>query len=135
MLIQKYSFLPLLKKTGLPFIISDDTPSFCFLVDTGSTHNILFSFVYDEFPNKFIPLKTEVTISGIEGNEKKGAQMIGSISLLGKSFQVPFTIIKDLPSIQLIKEETGVQVHGILGLDFLIKSMCIINFKELTIEI
>ena len=35
-----------ISKVGLPLIVTSDSPKLCFLVDTGATHNILFSFVY-----------------------------------------------------------------------------------------
>lgn len=39
-----------LRKTGLPLILtSGKLKNVCFLIDTGSTHNSIFSFVYEHF--------------------------------------------------------------------------------------
>ncbi len=53
-----------LQKTGLPLIISSD--NLCFLIDTGSTHNILFSFVYEHFKDRFKVLEERRNIIGID---------------------------------------------------------------------
>lgn len=43
-----------LRKTGLPLILtSGKLKNVCFLIDTGSTHNSIFSFVYDHFKDEF----------------------------------------------------------------------------------
>ena len=47
-----------LQKTGLPLIVvtcTDDTGTIrdlCLLIDTGSTNNIMFSFVYEHFQSE-----------------------------------------------------------------------------------
>lgn len=53
-----------LQKTGLPLIISSD--NLCFLIDTGSTHNTLFSFVYEHFKDRFKVLEERRNIIGID---------------------------------------------------------------------
>ena len=53
-----------LEKTGLPLIISSD--NLCFLIDTGSTHNTLFSFVYEHFKDRFKVLEERRNIIGID---------------------------------------------------------------------
>lgn len=43
-----------LEKIGLPLILtSGRKKNVCFLIDTGSTHNTLFSFVYEHFKDDF----------------------------------------------------------------------------------
>lgn len=51
--------------TGLPLSISSD--NLCFLIDTGSTYNILFSFVYEHFKDRFKVLEERRNIIGIDG--------------------------------------------------------------------
>ena len=37
-----------LEKAGLPLILTTDNPkNLCFLIDTGSTNDVIFDFVYD----------------------------------------------------------------------------------------
>lgn len=41
-----------LQKTGLPLIATSGKPkNLCFLVDTGATHNVLFTYVFEHFIN------------------------------------------------------------------------------------
>lgn len=49
--------------TGLPLIISSD--NLCFLIDTGSTHNTLFT-VYEHFKDRFKVLEERRNIIGID---------------------------------------------------------------------
>ena len=43
-----------LEKTGMPLILtSGKKKNVCFLIDTSSTCNILFSFVYEHFKDEF----------------------------------------------------------------------------------
>ena len=43
-----------LQKTGLPLIItSGKLKNLCFLIDTGATHNVLFTYVFEHFKNEF----------------------------------------------------------------------------------
>lgn len=58
-----------LYKTGLPLILtSGKLKNVCFLIDTGSTHNFIFSFVYEHFIDEFHTLKETQKTMGIEGN-------------------------------------------------------------------
>ena len=45
--------------TSLPLIISSD--NLCFFIDTGSTHNTLFSFVYEHFTVSYTHLRAHET--------------------------------------------------------------------------
>lgn len=61
-----------LQKTGLPLIItSGKLKNMCFLIDTGATHNILFTYVYEHFQNEFKLLEKKQNIMGIEGHYKE----------------------------------------------------------------
>lgn len=43
-----------IEKTGMPLILtSGKKKNVCFLIDTGSTYNTLFSFVYEHFKDDF----------------------------------------------------------------------------------
>lgn len=43
-----------LQKTGLPLIVtSGKLKNLCFLIDTGATNNILFTYVYEHFKDEF----------------------------------------------------------------------------------
>lgn len=42
-----------ISKVGLPLIVTSDSPNMCFLVDTSTKHNMLFSFVYEHLKHTF----------------------------------------------------------------------------------
>lgn len=61
-----------LQKTGLPLIATSGKPkNLCFLVDTGATHNVLFTYVFEHFKNEFKVLGDYQSTMGIEGNYKE----------------------------------------------------------------
>ena len=130
----KTNFKYALKRVGLPLIITNNEPHLCLLVDTGSTHNILFSFVLEAYPELFNLMNVETSITGIEGTIMLGKQVNGTIRIEEEEIPVEFLVVKATSSLSNIQEETGIQVHGILGIPFLTKSQCILDFKELTIS-
>ena len=43
-----------LEKAGLPLILTTENPrNLCFLIDTGSTENVIFNFVYQHLKEYF----------------------------------------------------------------------------------
>lgn len=66
-----------LKRVGLPLIITSSKPALCFLIDTGASHNVLFSFVYAELQHLFsaIEPKSNTTIMGIDGSTNNVSQV------------------------------------------------------------
>ena len=61
-----------LNKIGLPLIItSGKLKNLCFLIDTGATHNFLFTYVYEHFKDEFKNLDGKQFLMGIEGHCKE----------------------------------------------------------------
>ena len=112
-----------LQKTGLPLIVvtcTDDTGTtreLCLLIDTGSTNNILFSFVYEHFQKNFKSLDKQGSIMGFEG----------------QNYTSIFSVLDVSDGMKHIQEESGVQIHGVLGIHFLVDYEWIIDFNELKI--
>ena len=128
------SIQKILDKVGLPLIVTEGQPNLCLLLDTGATHNILFSFVLEAYPELFNLINVETSITGIEGTIMQGKQVNGTIRIDEEEIPVEFLVVKATSSLSNIQKETGIQVHGILGIPFLTKSQCILDFKELTIS-
>lgn len=120
-------------KTGLPLVVTSDKPHLCFLIDTGSTHNVLFSFVLEALKEKFESVPSTIELSGIEGTNIISKQVKGKIEFEGIESEVRFVVLAENKSIFQIQNETGVQIHGILGVPFLTQNEWIIDFKNLTI--
>ncbi len=125
-----------LQKTGLPLIItSGKLKNLCFLIDTGSTHNILFSYVYEHFSDEFKILNNTQNIMGIEGEYKEPPIIEGTFNFEGKDYTSTFSVFNATNAVVHIEEETGVQIHGILGIQFLIENKWVINFDKNIIKL
>ena len=124
-----------LQKTGLPLIVtSGKLKNLCFLVDTGATHNVLFTYVYEHFKNEFKILNGTQNITGIEGEYKETPLIEATFNFEGNDYTSTFSVLDASEAVTQVQEETGVQIHGILSTDFLIKNKWIINFDKLIIS-
>lgn len=125
-----------LQKTGLPLIItSGKLKNLCFLIDTGSTYNILFSYVYEHFSDEFKILNNTQNIMGIEGEYKETPIIEGTFNFEGKDYTSTFSVFNATNAVVQVEEETGVQIHGILGIQFLIENKWVINFDKNIIKL
>lgn len=123
-----------ISKVGLPLIVTADKPNLCFLVDTGSTHNILFGFVYEHLKSSCTATKENNIVMGIDGEKNKVIQIEISLSFGGKNSKALFSIIDTNKAVPQIQSETGIQIHGILGIPFLIGHKWILDFNNLKIK-
>lgn len=113
-----------LQKTGLPLIVvtcTDDTGTtreLCLLIDTGSTNNILFSFVYEHFQKNFKSLDKQGSIMGFEGQQHETPQIEATFDFEGQNYTSIFSVLDVSDGMKHIQEESGVQIHGVLGIHF-----------------
>lgn len=120
-----------LQKTGLPLIItSGKLKNLCFLIDTGSTHNILFSYVYEHFSDEFKILNNTQNIMGIEGEYKETPIIEGTFNFEGKDYTSTFSVFNATNAVVQVEEETGVQIHGILGIQFFIENKWVTRWRN-----
>jgi hypothetical protein len=130
-----------LQKTGLPLIVvtcTDDAGTarnMCFLIDTGSTNNILFSFVYEHFQESFKSLEKQGSIIGFEGQQHETPQIEATFDFEGKNYTSIFSVLDVSDGMKHVQEESGVQIHGVLGIHFLVDYEWIVDFKELQLTI
>ena len=121
-----------LQNTGLPLIMtSGKLKNLCFLIDTGSTHNTLFDFVYEHFREL---LDSSCRTMGIEGHYKETPVIEATFNFEGVDYTSTFAVLDATDAIAQVQEETGVQIHGVLGIEFLIENKWIIDFEKLTIN-
>ena len=121
-----------IQKTGLPLIVCSSKPHLCFLVDSGSTQNIIFSYVLTAL-DEVNPTDTTTSISGITGSVMESKQMEYGVTFGETWYVATWSIVEAPQAILEIQNETGLQVHGILGVPFLTQNKWIIDFKNLTI--
>lgn len=123
-----------LTKLGLPLIVTSSKPNLCFLIDTGATHNIVFSYVYEEIPQCFSALQDTSCLMGIEGTQQRTNQVEATISFDDKESRVKFSVMDANAAILQIQKESGVQIHGILGIPFLTQNNWVLDFKNMLIN-
>ena len=136
-MINRFSF-PIeygLEKTGLPLMLtSGKLKNICFLIDTGSTHNVLFDFVYNHFKDEFKLLEGAYRTMGIEGHYKETPIIEATFNFEGIDYTSTFSVLDASDTIKQVQEETGVQIHGVLGVQFLIENKWIVDFEKLEIR-
>lgn len=130
----KYQFDNTLEKVGLPLIVTSSKPNLCFLIDTGATHNVIFSFVLDSIKEIASFVDSRNTIMGIEGNPTDVPQIKLNLDFQDNHSQSIFSVIDATSAVSKIQSESGVQIHGILGIPFLTQNEWILDFKQLTIS-
>lgn len=124
-----------LEKAGLPLILTTDNPqSLCFLIDTGSTENVIFDFVYKHFKEYFEETTEWQNIMGIDGSIKPGFNVKAELQFDDLRYKAPFAVLEANEAITQVQAETGIQIHGILGTPFLLENKCLINFNKLIIQ-
>ena len=121
-----------LEKTGMPLILtSGKKKNVCFLIDTSSTCNILFSFVYEHFKDEFHFIEENM---GLKCWFQECATVEGTFNFDGTEYTSTFAVVKANDAIAKIQEETGVQLHGILGIPFLKENKWKIDFEKMIVS-
>ncbi|WP_297604141.1 aspartyl protease family protein [uncultured Alistipes sp.] len=124
-----------LQKTGLPLIVtSGKLKNLCFLIDTGATHNVLFTYVFEHFKNEFRMLDEHQSTMGIEGNYKECPTIEATFTFEGIDYTSTFAVLDATNAVTQIQEETGVQIHGILSTDFLVRNKWILDFETYNVK-
>ena len=123
-----------LQKAGLPLIISENN-NLCFLLDTGATHNVIFNYVYEHFKKEFKRLDGNQSIMGIEGIYQETPIIEATFNFEGVDYTSSFSVLEASDAMQQVQKETGIQIHGILGVQFLLENKWILDFKKLTITV
>lgn len=123
-----------LTKLGLPLIVTSSKPNLCFLIDTGATHNIVFSYVYEGIPQYFSALQDTSCLMGIEGTQQRTNQLEATISFDDKESRVIFSVMDANAAILRVQKESGIQIHGILGIPFLTQNKWILDFNNLSVQ-
>ena len=124
-----------LEKAGLPLILTTDNPkNLCFLIDTGSTNDVIFDFVYEHFKDYFTLTVESQNVMGIDGSLKPTIIVNADLQFEDLRYKAPFVILEANDAITQVQAETGIQIHGILGTPFLIENKCLIDFDKLIIK-
>lgn len=124
-----------LERAGLPLILTTDNPkNLCFLIDTGSTNDVIFDFVYQHFKDYFTLTADSQSIMGIDGSLKPTIIINADLQFDDLRYKASFAVLEANDAITQVQAETGIQIHGVLGTPFLVENKCLIDFDNLIIK-
>lgn len=126
-----------LAKIGLPLLyVTKGDHGLFFLVDSGASHNIIRKDVL-EFFNEPAEKESinECVFLGIDGIEHKTTLSSFSFTLNSIEHEENFQVLEDGNALDFqLDKETVLSVHGIVGVDFLIKYKFVIDFSTFTLR-
>lgn len=126
----KISFREAMDLTELPIVtFNSGEKKINFLLDTGSNVSYINSSVIPRLDHEKIDKNMETI--GIEGNKVNNPFCKMSIAYKNQIFEEEFSIASLDNAFNVIKQESGVQIHGILGSKFFEKYKYVLDFKEL----
>ena len=112
--------------------IRDRDKYLCFILDTGSTCSLIDSSVVEYFKDIVEPVG-DYCISGIEGTKHKVDMITLPFNFEGQVYKPRFCVRPLLDAFKSIEDESGIQVQGLLGTDFLLENQWIVDFRTLTL--
>ncbi|MCS2338172.1 aspartyl protease family protein [Bacteroides sp. BFG-606] len=118
---------------GLPVIpVKVKDKYLSFILDTGSTCNLIDSNVVEYFKDIVEPVG-DYYISGIEGTKHKVDIITLPFTFEGQTYKPKFCVKPLLDAFKGIEDDSGIQVQGLLGTDFLLENKWSLNFDKLEI--
>ena len=67
---------------------------------------------------------------GIEGHYKETPIIEATFNFEGRDYTSTFSVLDASEAIRQVLDETGIQIHGVLGVQFLIENKWIIDFNS-----
>lgn len=132
----KYSIAAGIQNLSMPLLnVKIANMKLTFLIDTGATHNVIASFVYEQMRDVFVLLNDKNKIMGVEGNSKETPVVEAHVIIAETSMQTKFSVVNMNDTIIQLQDETGLQLHGFLGIPFLMDNKCILDFSNQEITI
>lgn len=132
----KYSIAAGIQNLSMPLLnVKIANMKLTFLIDTGATHNVIASFVYEQMRDAFVLLNDKNKIMGVEGNSKETPVVEAHVIIAETSMQTKFSVVNMNDTIIQLQDETGLQLHGFLGIPFLMDNKCILDFSNQEITI
>ena len=124
------SFREAMDLVDLPIItFYNENTKLNLLLDTGSSMNVINSTILETLI--CTKLEGSGTVYGMEGNEINIEYVSMKINYGNESYTSTFQLIDMQKAFDKIKEEYGVQVHGILGNAFFKEYEYMLDFKSL----
>lgn len=71
---------------------------------------------------------------GIDGSLKPTIIVNADLQFDDLRYEAPFVVLEANDAINQVQAETGIQIHGVLGIPFLMENKCLIDFDKLIIK-
>lgn len=121
-----------LPQVGLPLlIVKAQAKHLCFLLDTGSNINVL-----DKRVAEFFQLSggtAQQQQFGIDGTLQTTDVVEMTFSLEEREYKADFSVMDLSSAFGKVEDETGIQIHGLLGCSFMEQQKWILDFENLTL--
>lgn len=121
-----------LPQVGLPLlIVKAQAKHLCFLLDTGSNINVL-----DKRVAEFFQLSggtAQQLQFGIDGTLQTTDVVEMTFSLEEREYKADFSVMDLSSAFGKVEDETGIQIHGLLGCSFMEQQKWILDFENLTL--
>lgn len=123
-----------LSHTGLPLLIlKAQAKNLCFLLDTGSNINILDKKVAEYF--RLPAGSTQHRQFGIDGTLRTTNVVEMTFSLEEREYKADFSVMDLSSAFGKVEEESGIQIHGLLGCSFMEQQKWVLDFEKLCLSI
>ena len=98
--------------------------------NNGSTHNIIASFVYEQLKDAFMVTGQSDKIMGVEGQYQDVITVNATLKIEGVELKSAFNVVDMSDAVMKLQDETGLQLHGFLGIPFLMDNKCVLDFHN-----
>ena len=121
-------------RIGLPFIIiKAQAKNLCFLLDTGSNINVLDRRVAEFFQLSSGTVQRQQF--GIDGTLQTTDVVKLTFSLEEREYKADFSVMDLSSAFGKVEEESGIQIHGLLGCSFMEQQKWVLDFEKLCLSI
>lgn len=122
-----------LDECGLIVVSTIKEPYLNLLIDTGANLNLIFTTVLqNHFPNVSL-INSDKSISGVGEGIKSQSKIRIDLYFEPTPTNVTFHVCEELTGCKDTFKETGIQLHGIFGNEFLRKHKWIMDFSKMNI--
>lgn len=131
---RKISLRQSLIHLGLPLIpIKAQAQYLCFLLDTGSNINVLDKKVAEFF--QLSGRTAQQQQFGIDGTLQTTDVVEMTFSLEEREYKADFSVMDLSSAFGKVEEESGIQIHGLLGCSFMEQQKWVLDFEKLCLSI
>lgn len=123
-----------LTQVGLPLILVKAQAQYlCFLLDTGSNINVLDKRVAEFFQLSGRTVQQQQF--GIDGTLQTTDVVKLTFSLEEREYKADFSVMDLSSAFGKVEEESGIQIHGLLGCSFMEQQKWVLDFEKLCLSI